>query len=331
MEQNIVPVLPLSYRDRVRGMLFGVALGDALGAPHEFRHQVPLDRYTGRVEHPLTLTSRYKGRFTGVVGQVTDDTEMMIALAMNIRPYRSAVMSYLEWANSGCPFMGRNTRALFQGVKTLPGYQARMRSIMARPADEWTQSNGCLMRAAPLATMPDDRWREAALADCRLSNPHPVCVNSVIVYLTAARALLSGASAEEASATALLAAEGAVAGAVRAGCAPQLRDIGGDTKGWVVHALYCAFYALNLPMGSFQDRIDAVIRLGGDTDTNAAIAGALLGAQVGEDAMRREDRTGPNLATVLAADNTLGNLPRPPAYSAAMLPFLADNLADRMN
>jgi len=43
-------------RDRVRGMLYGVALGDALGAPHSFprgnafHNQVPLARYSGALE-----------------------------------------------------------------------------------------------------------------------------------------------------------------------------------------------------------------------------------------------------------------------------------------
>ena len=116
-------VAPVAGRrpDRIRGMLFGAAVGDALGAPHEFRHQIPLDWYAGRVQFPLTVVRRFQGgRLTGNVGQITDDSEMMIALADSIvaagagpaggrrvqafcRDRRTAtVLSYLAWANSGC-------------------------------------------------------------------------------------------------------------------------------------------------------------------------------------------------------------------------------------
>ena len=98
-------------------------------------------------------------------------------------------------------------------------------------------------------------------------------------------------------------------------------------KGWVLHALHCAFLALNSGRPEFQDRIDQVIRLGGDTDTNGAIAGALLGALYGARALAAEDRTGPNVEAVLAVDSLAGELPRPARYGARHLPAIAQMLA----
>jgi len=95
-----------------------------------------------------------------------------------------------------------------------------------------------------------------------------------------------------------------------------------------MHALYCAFYALNSPLRGFQDRIDEIVRLGGDTDTNGAIAGALLGALYGAAEMEAEERTGPNIRTLLGVDPAAGDLPRPPRYAARRLPAIADKLAD---
>jgi ADP-ribosylglycohydrolase len=323
-------------RDRVRGMLFGVAIGDALGGPHEFRYQVPLSEYHGLVEYPLTHCSRFTGKAVGAVGQITDDTEMTIALADSIalgRPARysrdAAIAQYLAWAGTKPAFMGRNTRALFVGVKTIAGFTSRRAS--AAPSE----GNGCLMRCAPLAVLPN--WAQAAAEDCAITNPHRVCVAAVVAQVTAARALLEGATPEAATRAALdsvaapSVAEKEIAAAIAQGAARLRRDVTGPTKGWVVHAIYCAFYALNQVGGrggasGYQDTIDEIVRMGGDTDTNAAIAGALLGAHLGEAALRAESRTGPNLAAVLAAAG--GSIPRPERFAAQRLDLLGERLAD---
>ena len=54
--------------------------------------------------------------------------------------------------------------------------------------------------------------------------------------------------------------------------------------GWVLIAIRNAFYRL-LHSATFQDGVIGTVRAGGDTDTNAAIAGALLGATYGRDAV----------------------------------------------
>lgn len=322
-------------RDRIRGMLLGAALGDALGAPHEFATSEPLSRYSGRLELPLTVHRRFQGgKLTGGVGQVSDDTEMMIALASSIVQHSgydraTACQNYLDWANSRCPFMGRNTRALMYGVKTIQGFETRWRALRAEPQVQWSQSNGCLMRASPLAALPEADWRAAATQDCLLTNFHPVCTESVRAYVGAAHRLLRGAPVADAMGVADVEITAADArAAFEAGRDQAPRDVSFQ-KGWVAHALYCAFLALNDPSPTFQDRIDRIVRLGGDTDTNAAIAGALLGAHFGEVAMRAENRTGTNLDVLLALrGDACGQLLRPRQYSAARLPDLADSLAE---
>ena len=61
-------------------------------------------------------------------------------------------------------------------------------------------------------------------------------------------------------------------------------DCHGEHMGWVLIALQNAFYEL-LHAPSLEDGVVATVRRGGDTDTNAAIAGALLGAVHGRDAV----------------------------------------------
>ena len=55
-------------------------------------------------------------------------------------------------------------------------------------------------------------------------------------------------------------------------------------SGWVLVALHNAFFRL-LHAGDFEEALVATVAAGGDTDTNAAIAGALLGAALGIEAI----------------------------------------------
>lgn len=273
--------------DKVHGMLAAHALGDAHGAPHEFwcnRDSV----YTGKLElHPFRINRFTKEKVTFPVASITDDTEMSIALLMTIQSgeysRKRALRAYLEWANSGCPHLGKNTRALFYGVKTERGYNNRYQKMIE---GEVSQSNGSLMRAAPLALVEEvvggGDWRTAVIQDCDLSNPNPVNRCCSLLYVGWLRALLAGKE------PALLPEEERICEEVRTALEQEERDVSGRNKGWVLHALWCCKKAFTAT--SFADLARDIIERGGDTDTNAAIACALYGARVGFQAFVEEQK-----------------------------------------
>lgn len=322
--------------DTIRGLLWGVAIGDALGAPHEFRTGTPLSKYSGLLEYLLVTQSKWQGRRVGVVGQVSDDTEMTLALANSLSSaghYSSdgALAAYMDWANSKCPFMGTNTRTLFHRVKTRRGYASRFKKVYgSSPQDAWSQSNGCLMRCAPLAVLGDEAL-DAAREDCALSNPHPVCVDACQVYVRAAQSLGTGAHLCDVIDSAPDWAQNPAVKAVlrdAGDISTQDRIVSGKTKGWVLHALWCAFRALRVleDNGTYEETIDWVVRLDGDTDTNTCIAGGLLGAYLGYQAMASEERTGRNIKIARGADPALSEISRPAQYHAAKIDQVAKDL-----
>src|SRR6266496_3416945 len=156
--------------DKIKGMLIGLALGDALGAPHEFKYNNSLE-YTGKLIHKVRLFDRFHGDTIFEVGSVTDDTQMTLVLANQMIAdggynRENMILAYEKWAATS-KMMGKNTRELFKGVKTVKGYQNRYNKKFSAPENEWTQSNGSLMRCSPLVIFNDFN---NFITDCSLSN-----------------------------------------------------------------------------------------------------------------------------------------------------------------
>jgi ADP-ribosyl-[dinitrogen reductase] hydrolase len=308
--------------DKTRGMLYGLALGDALGAPHE-RSSIP---YTGLLDKPIVNHSRWQGQRISALGQITDDTEMSLVAAQSLLTHgHTFVIDYIGWANSKIPFLGKNTRALFYGVTTLKGYEKRYLKVFSVPSDEWTQSNGSLMRASPLFVLPDSD----IIKDCKYTNPHPINVEANLVYCHALQRLYRNMNAYD-----------VFTAAVEECTLPILRErllaiADGKSidfsqkKGWVLHAFGLAFSTL-LSTDDYATQIDRICTIPrSDADTNGAIAGAMLGMRFGAQKMLSNEKTHLNVEILMACDTTKGDYPRPQQYSVQRIEEIALGLAER--
>ncbi len=79
--EMINEIEPQSIEDRILGMLYASMMGDAIGSLFEFGSKHP--DYTDRITERLTVSNaRFKTEpYSYGLGQVTDDTEMMLCLA----------------------------------------------------------------------------------------------------------------------------------------------------------------------------------------------------------------------------------------------------------
>jgi ADP-ribosylglycohydrolase len=290
--------------DRIRGMLMGAFLGDALGAPHEFRCNANVP-YTGVLEQAGFMISRFQGRKDLKVGQVTDDSEMTITLLRSLLDKggydRTDVLeNYMAWANVPGTMMGRNTRALLKGIKTIRGYENRIAKIHALPPNDVSQSNGGLMRASPLALLNDNH---PAAIDTGLTNPSPITVDTTIVYVCAVRLALQGVNVDRImEILPTLASTSEVREVIQQVQNRTPRNLA-ENKGWCLHGLWSALTLLT-QFTDYADGINYIISShpGSDTDTNACIAGALLGAHLGYQAMVSNPVTADNVERLLAVD-----------------------------
>lgn len=262
--------------DRVKGMFAAAALGDALGAPHEFACNKS-NVYTGKLELQAFRFNRFKKETNYFpVGCVTDDTEMLLALFATIEDGKyckdRTLRVYLKWANSGCCHLGKNTRLLFHGVKTVRGYTNRYNKMLQ---GEISQSNGSLMRCSPL-TLVDD-WKTACIENCDLSNPNPINQGCSLIYLSWLTSILHDKEVDFDYSE--LDIDEAALEIIQDVLQEDERKINGKDKGWVLHAIWCAKFALTAD--SFAELAKRIIKKGGDTDTNACICCAIYGARVG--------------------------------------------------
>lgn len=303
--------------DKIAGMFMGCFLGDSLGAPHEFKCCKD-NIYTGKMEHSTFYISRFQGRRDLSVGQVTDDSEMTLALLRTLITdgkyiRNNVISSYLNWANSGGWMIGTNTRKLLRGVKTIKGYENRIAKIKALPLEEISQSNGFMMRASPLALLKDN---ESVIEDICITNPHPVCIDCGLIYVNILRMSLAGINRQTIfSDSHQLARTQEVKNVFEQIMRNEPRNIE-EKKGWCLHALWCSLVCL-LYFNNFQEGINWVIKQGGDTDTNGCIAGAVLGSTYGFDQMLNNDLTKYNIAKVLEfkSEDVTNPTPRPKEYS----------------
>lgn len=278
---------------RAQGCLLGQLAGDALGSLVEFQSPEAI-----RARYPNGLRELEDGGiWSTLAGQPTDDSELALALArtlMAVGRYDPALVaaSYGHWYATGPFDVGNTTRRALAPTALAESPSAALDAAM-RSADRESQSNGSLMRASPLGIwghgIAPDELAEVARADSRITHPNPVCQEACAVFVIAvAHAIASGASAQEVYRHARRwaernSAEPSVLDAIAAAEHAPPRDFMRNS-GWVLLALQNAFYRL-LHAETLEEGIIQTAMAGGDTDTNAAIAGALLGAVHGRDAV----------------------------------------------
>jgi ADP-ribosylglycohydrolase len=280
-----------AIEDRIAGALLGGVVGDAVGLPMEgISRRRARKMFRGPLRHRLIF-----GR-----GMCSDDTEhaCMTARALLEHPTHAAdfartLGSKLRWWLLGLPAgIGLATlRAILRLWLCLPANRSGVRSA----------GNGPAMRASVIgAFFHDDeqRLRHFTRASTRITHTDSrASGGALLIAMAAAHAVRCGSahgfievalreSAREAELHRFLirAAEH-----LRAGSTPEtFADAIGLSRGvtgYINHTVPIALFCWLRSPHSFEDAVGNCIALGGDTDTTAAIVGALVGATAGASAI----------------------------------------------
>jgi len=291
-------------------VLVGQACGDALGMPFE---------KLGDEVHPdlATWDGSYRpGTWHKLpAGHWTDDTEMAECLAQSLIyccgfDGGDVAKRYLAWAQATPHGMGGTTRAAMD--KLASGATWRESGI---PFDDPHKVGSAPpMRAAPIGAffLNESAILDACRDDAYITHAHPEGVDASFAVAMTVRLMLQDAQPTEALRSVLDAikregiqhrkgkttcVEASLRKALLALCLspraePELftRECAGRRgNAWQIAstAIYCALRATN-----FRDGVIDAVKLGGDSDTRGAIAGAILGARFGLEGIPDEYKTG---------------------------------------
>lgn len=299
------PLSPIPS-ERIEGLLLGTAVGDALGLPTEGMKPNTIER--------LGWTKQWKHRFIFGRGMWSDDTEHTIMLAQALLASEGDIDTFtrkfaweLRWWLFGLPAgVGLATaRAIF---KLWLGFQPNHSGV-------FSAGNGSAMRTAIIAAyFPDDaeKRRQFVEAQTRITHTDPKALTASLA-VTEIAALLLKSDSPPPQDTILKTLEetnqhssshGSASGsndweeilfAMRNGWEQNsplsdfLLNIGGKPthgiSGYAYHTVPAVIYAGVKFQWNYQQVITSMIEAGGDTDTSAAIAGALCGAYGGANAI----------------------------------------------
>jgi len=335
--RRLAPRTPLAWPrtagpalDRAVGCLIAHIAGDSLGALVEF-------------QTPAEIARRYPdgvrdladgGTWDTIAGQPTDDSELALALARALVgnaawPAEAVAAAYGDWYASRPFDVGGTTGQAFSAAAAAVSDKAME---ARRVANRTSESNGALMRCAPIGIWAHDAEEAAAAAreDALLSHPHPLCQAASAAYVAAICAAVRGGDRNAMFAAAEAAAAAPEAdrlhdSLVRARCGEGPADFV-HQQGSVMIAFANAFRHLARDT-RLEDALIETVRQGGDTDTNAAICGALLGAVQGRAAIP------PRWSTAILACRTLAESgvphPRHPRYWPDDVALVAEALLRR--
>jgi len=254
--------------DKATGMLVGLAIGDALGAPLEFQEprepENHLTEYTTGGEHNVSL------------GEWTDDTSMALAMAKSLIEKKcfdanDIMNKFLAWykgvdysPRGQCFDIGGTTAIALQSyLQEKVEYEYLLQPYRGRTAKD-TSGNGALMRLAPVIIVAKDRYHAIQLAvqQTLLTHGSNTCVDYSVML---AEELYHGYPISRYDKYKLPLD------------IPREEVMSG---GYVKETYQCAWWAFQTT-NSFEDCIIKAVNRGYDADTVGAVAGMIAGRYYG--------------------------------------------------
>ena len=281
--------------ERIKGTIYGQAVGDALGLATEGMTDEDMAwKYPNGITHYNEIfQDRHRKRWK--IGDWTDDTDMMLCIANAVIKdkgvnLRSIAQNFKDWANGEPMGIGENTYKVLMNSDYVEHPLEISKKVWEMSRCQ-SAANGGLMRTSIVGLFPK-AIEQCAANICRLTHYDPRCVGSCVIVSELIHSLVYD----------------------NKGLAyHQIRDIGQryderiaefvdlslntdiralelqdeDTVGYTLRTLAAALWAY-WHAKTFEEGLLAVVRAGGDADTNAAVACAVLGAKFGSNAIHLE-------------------------------------------
>lgn len=274
--------------DKIKGAIYGQAIGDALGLGTEFMDDscMRLAYPNGFSHYDEIFQDDHRSRWRK--GEWTDDTDMMLCIANAIIKDKGVNMTtiannFKAWA-SGVPMgIGAQTYKVLM-VGNYVEHPIEVSKLVWEMSGKKSAPNGGVMRTSVVGLLPKD-VEQNAVDICQLTHYDPRCVGSCVIVSELIHSLVYGPTPltyEQMIEIANKYDKRIVAFLDMS----RNEDIGilelqdSKTMGYTLKTLGAALWAY-WHAETFVEGLLAVVRAGGDADTNAAVACAILGAKFG--------------------------------------------------
>lgn len=281
--------------DKLKGVVYGQAIGDALGLGTEFMDDAEMaEKYPNGVrDYSDIYQDPHRRRWK--VGEWTDDTDMMLCIANAVIGDRGVNITHIAknfkaWADDEPLGIGNNTyKVLSFGDYVEKPFDAA--KLVWEMSNRQSAANGGLMRTSVVGLFP--KAVEKCAADiCRLTHYDPRCVGSCVIVSSLIHSLVYHSEPLSYHQILDLANkyDKRIAEYIDLSLNTQIRALGlqdENSMGYTLKTLAASLWAY-WNASSFEEGLLAVVNAGGDADTNAAVACAILGAKFGYDSIPRE-------------------------------------------
>ena len=276
--------------EMIKGSIYGVAAGDALGAPCEFMRPDAVKLRWGTVD---TMIKSY----SWAAGEFTDDTWLTLATIRAYENYQTggldvprAGQSMVIWMQNIGKGIGNMTNRALGKISSgqCTAYESGKKAAVN--AAHGSAGNGSLMRCASTGLIHDstkiDIITKEATVLSEITHADQRCVAACVAYNVILAHILDGKDFSESMTKAADAAR--QIDAETCNIIEEVMRGGGNTfdlnnmknQGFVLRSLQRGLIAYRDGL-NFKDPMVEIVNEGGDADTNGAVAGGLLGAKFG--------------------------------------------------
>lgn len=297
-----------SVPSRARGALVGLACGDALGRPVEFRTPGAIETEYGRVTEMLG-----DGTHGRPPGTVTDDTELALCLARSLVERNGfdgadVARRFVDWYDSGPFDVGRITADSIELLREGTAWADAGRRVWEVRGEGSDAGNGSVVRSVPHALAYLDRpdvLAKVSVASSSITHADPRCTAACALLNEVLRRIVKGGpdpgTADDRRSSGRRTEVGRVVD--DALCAIDGRDGVPDElwtrvaglpdetdpetlgySGYVLATLESGLYH-GLAADSFEAAVVDAVNNGDDADTVGAVTGAVAGARFGVEAI----------------------------------------------
>jgi ADP-ribosylglycohydrolase len=279
--------------DKIKGTLFGHAIGDAIGLSTEFMTKVQVAYYYPNGVNSYTEIISDKHRKNWTPGEWTDDSEQMLCILDSLLEKKKVdpldvARKIHFWAYNGGRGIGNTTYK----VLTSPDFLTNPVKVSERIWEESGRNlaaNGAVMRTSVVGTWnfrKDEEVIQNAEEIAKITHFDPRCTGSSAIISLAIAKLLQGYHDFDTILSFLKPLSSKydkkIADYIDLAKNRSISGISLDERhsiGYTLKTMAAGLWALK--HNDFKKCIQEIIHEGGDADTNAAVAGAVLGAKLG--------------------------------------------------